>query len=104
MLEPRCGGVWKSDPIVKFSTAFNKDGYNHSVALRESGNVDFYYNCCRCHFEDEVAEIRFSDVECGFDEIYLTDTEGKVKVLHPSQLQHRLHLDQTYDVPDDQTI
>jgi len=59
MLEPRCRGYWKSDPIVKFSTAFSKDGYNHSVALRESGNVDFYYNCCRCHSEEEGAEIKF---------------------------------------------
>ena len=36
-----------NDPIVKFATAFDIDGYNNSVALRKSGKVDFYFNCAK---------------------------------------------------------
>jgi hypothetical protein len=41
---PRNGGEVSGDPIVKIRYVIDSKDYFHGAALRQSGNVDLYYN------------------------------------------------------------
>jgi hypothetical protein len=51
---------------------YKSSEFQFGVAIRESGNVDFYWNSTRVDSPTE----KFIDVDINFDYIYLTRADG----------------------------
>lgn len=83
----------KGDPIVKYSISFTENNRSQAVALRKSGQVDFYYQMSRIstyetkeisHAEEKVMEatgidmtLMPQDVDCSFDTTYVSFKKNK---------------------------
>ena len=83
------------DPVEKLRVCFNEKNAGYAVALRKSGNADFYFTMARvASYEQRQGEAPdavystgvdyskpITDVDCSYDETYIQFGEGKNAVV-----------------------
>lgn len=57
----------KFDPIKKIKLLFLTTEFLHGLAIRESGQVDIYWNCKRVNSSEEC----FDDIDINFDKYFI---------------------------------
>ncbi len=67
-------GKPRLDPVIQFRSIYAKD-WSFSIALRNSGNVDFYWNYLRIKNDEDEDGLnknkRITQIEATFEAFYL---------------------------------